>query len=140
MGQGCPEALPLLRPGPVIDARDSRASARDRLYDEVPNRASLHKSVNFLIPYCDGITKHQEWVNSKVALDRQRAQGGEIGANFNPRNAVPALDLASYFDPAVKPLVLKLVSAAHDLQPGNPCSMRRGAAQQWFPNEHSYRT
>jgi hypothetical protein len=87
------------------------------LYDyRAPNGASLHKSVSFLIPYCDGTSTHLEWVNSKVAFDRKRAAAGdakfEIGGRFNPQDALPALDLASYFDPTLKNLVCQLAGAA----------------------------
>jgi hypothetical protein len=55
-------------------------------------------------------------VNSKVAFDRKRAEAGEakfeIGARFNPQDALTALDLAAYFDPTLKNLVCQLAGAA----------------------------
>jgi hypothetical protein len=83
------------------------------LYDYQPaNGASLRKAVQFLVPYCDGTATHAEWVNSKVAFDRLRAEAGEakfkIGANFNPRNGLRVLELASFFDRGLEPLVARL--------------------------------
>ncbi len=83
------------------------------LYDfQAPNGASLRKAVNFLVPYCDGTATHAEWVHSKVEFDRTRAEAGEakfrIGANFDPRDGLRTLELASFFDPSLTPLVAKL--------------------------------
>ena len=83
------------------------------LYDfQAPNGASLRKSVNFLVPFCEGAATHAEWVNSKIAFDRQRAAAGErkfkIGSNFDPQDAVPVLELAVLFDEGLKPLLAKL--------------------------------
>jgi hypothetical protein len=83
------------------------------LYDyESPAGASLRKSVGFLVPYCNGSATHAEWVKSKVAFDRERADAGEmkfkIGSKFNPQDGLQVLALAAFFDPSLKPLVANL--------------------------------
>lgn len=64
--------------------------------------ASVPKSVQFLISYCDGSKTHPEWVHSKVAFDRKRAQSGdkhfEAGRLFEPKEAAPVFELAAFFD------------------------------------------
>jgi hypothetical protein len=83
------------------------------LYEYVaPNGACLSKSVRFLVPYCNGTKTHAEWVNSKVAFDRTRAEAGEekfeVGAAFDPRSALRVFELASFFDDQFKSLVCQL--------------------------------
>src|SRR5436190_2179360 len=85
------------------------------LYDyAAPNGACLSKSVRFLVPYCDGTKTHAEWVNSKVAFDRTRAEAGEdkfqVGVTFDPRSALRVFELASFFDEAFKPMVCRLAN------------------------------
>jgi len=83
------------------------------LYDyQSPSGASLRKSVQFLVPYCDGSATHLEWVKSKVAFDRVRANAGEkkfqVGTPFDPRDGLRVLELASFFDRDLNPLVARL--------------------------------
>jgi len=83
------------------------------LYDyQSPSGASLRKSVQFLVPYCNGTATHAEWVNSHVAFDRQRAAAGEAkfkaGTLFDPEDGLRALQLAAYFDEGLNPLVGRL--------------------------------
>lgn len=77
-----------------------------------PRGASLARSVQFLVPYCDGSQTHAEFVHSKVAFDRKRAESRDArykaGTPFDPRAGRSTLELAAYFDPALKPLVLRL--------------------------------
>lgn len=74
--------------------------------------SSIQKSVAFLIPYATGEKTHAEFVNSKVAFDRKRAQNKEadyiIGANFNPKKAIDMFISASYFNPEYVNIVNKL--------------------------------
>ncbi len=76
------------------------------------NGASLGKAVAFLVPYCDGSQTHAEFVNSKVAFDKKRAEDGDgqftIGHPFDPKEARESLLLASAFDPQFLPLYLKV--------------------------------
>jgi hypothetical protein len=68
--------------------------------------------VQFLVPYCDGSQAHAEFVHSKVAFDRKRAESGDArykaGTPFDPKAGRSTLELAAYFDPALNPLVIRL--------------------------------
>jgi len=63
---------------------------------------SLKKSVDWLIPYFTGEKTHAEWVNSKSAFDKKRAENGEkgyiAGTLFKPSAARTSIALADYFD------------------------------------------
>jgi hypothetical protein len=104
------------------------------LYDyAAPNGASLRKAVNFLVPYCEGSAVHSEWVHSKVEFDRERAEAGEskfqIGSRFNPRDGLRALELASFFDQGLKPLVGKLAKRAGTKYPTWPMVLNEASRQ-----------
>lgn len=88
-----------------------------QLYEyEAPNGASLAKSVAFLVPYCRGEKKHLEWVNSRVAFDRTRANAGESkfisGTPFDPRDGRKIFELASFFNRDYQSMVYRL--SAHE--------------------------
>jgi hypothetical protein len=72
-----------------------------------PTQASLVKSSEWLIPFCDGSKSHAEFVHSKVSFDQKRAASGDAhyaaGRLFNPRQALSALALAASFDAPGKP-------------------------------------
>ena len=74
--------------------------------------SSIQKSVEFLAPYATGEKTHAEFVNSKVAFDRKRAQNNEpdyiTGANFNPKKAIDVFISATYFNPEYMTIVNKL--------------------------------
>lgn len=74
--------------------------------------SSVEKSVAFLAPYARGEKTHAEFVNSKVAFDRKRAQNKEadyiIGAYFNPKKAIDVFISAAYFNPNYLSIVTKL--------------------------------
>lgn len=83
-------------------AIDARRNGID-LYDyQAPSGASLPKSLQFLVPYCDGTKTHAEFVGSKVAFDRKRAEAGDphyrAGRLFDPHQALSTLALAAAFD------------------------------------------
>ncbi|MXV50158.1 hypothetical protein GS399_04185 [Pedobacter sp. HMF7647] len=64
--------------------------------------SSVKKSVDFLVPFVTGEKRHQEFLNSKVAFDKARANNKEKdyqpGADFVPSKGIVVLSLASYFD------------------------------------------
>ena len=70
-----------------------------------PTGSSIRGSVEWLLPFVTGDKTHAEFVNSTVEFDRKRAQNGEkgyrTGALFDPKNGVPTLVLASWFDPGL---------------------------------------
>jgi hypothetical protein len=88
-----------------------RAKGKDYYNYTSASGASINRSVNFLIPYVTGEKIHGEYVNSKVAFDKKRAEnkeaGFEIGANFNPLNAVPVIIQAAHFQPSLMEAVKK---------------------------------
>jgi len=103
----CYDLEPLL-----ILAVTARQKGIDLYHYRSPSGASLAKSVEFLVPYCDGTRTHAEWVHTKVKLDRARAEAGEKGFSpgsaFDPREARGVLELASFFDESYKPLAARL--------------------------------
>ena len=91
------------------------------LYDfTAGNHASVHKSIDFLIPYCTGEKEHAEYVNSKVEFDRKRAANGQkdykIGHPFEPEEGYMALCLASHFDPTLNQVLSKISSKKNLMQ------------------------
>jgi hypothetical protein len=73
---------------------------------------SLAKSVRYVYPYAMGEKRREEWTNSKIGLDRRRAEAGlekyRPGSLYDPKNALSLMELASYFDP-------ELMKAVHHL-------------------------
>ena len=67
-----------------------------------PCKSSVKKSVQYVIPYATGEKTRKEWVNSKVDLDRRRAEAGlkkyQPGMKFDPYKAYELFVLASFFD------------------------------------------
>ena len=86
-----------------------RATGKDYYNYVSPSGASISKSIGFLIPYVTGEKTHGEYVNSKVAFDKKRAEnkepGYEIGANFKPASGIPVIIQAAYFQPSYMDLV-----------------------------------
>jgi hypothetical protein len=86
-----------------------------------PSGASLAKSIEFLLPYAQGTKQHAEFVNSKVAFDRKRAESGDkhyqAGTPFEPKEALPALERDELFDPSLLPLVTKLAGGKAEHYP-----------------------
>lgn len=80
----------------------------DLYHYEAPSGSSLAKSIAFLLPYVKGEKTHGEYVNSKIAFDRKRANNNEpkfkIGRLYEPVEAITVLDLAAYFDSSLTPL------------------------------------
>ena len=98
---------PLIKLATVL----KRATGKDYYNYRSVSGASISKSIDFLIPYVAGEKTHGEYVNSKVAFDKKRADnkeaGFEIGANFKPANGIPVLVQAAYFKPSVMEVVFK---------------------------------
>ena len=68
-----------------------------------PEGSSVHKSVEYTFPYANGTLKRKEWKNSKVALDKKRAEAGlaeyQPGMLFDPEKAKPLFEWAGYYNP-----------------------------------------
>jgi hypothetical protein len=77
-----------------------------------PNGASMRKSVEYVVPFANGVMQREEWKNTTVGLDRERAAAGieyyKPGKPFDPKSAVELMELASYFDPGLVRLVSML--------------------------------
>ena len=74
------------------------------LYDYTsPKGASVRKSVEYVVPYARGELAHKEWVNTTVALDKERAAAGlaeyQPGVLFDPEKAMEMFEWAVYFHP-----------------------------------------
>ena len=73
---------------------------------------SLQKAVDYVVPYAMGEKTRREWTNSKVELDRRRAEAGleyyRAGRLYDPQNALELMERASYFDPGLMRVVRHL--------------------------------
>lgn len=102
-----------LRP-PIELAMITGDQGRELYTWESPEGGSLKKSVDFVVPYAMGEKTHKEWVDSKVDLDRRRAEAGletyQPGRLFDPKDALRVMEEASFFDP----LLMKVVHHLHD--------------------------
>jgi len=79
-----------------------RATGKDYFNYESEKGSSIKKSVDFLVPFVNGEKTHGEFLNSRVAFDRARANNNEKeyqpGSKFNPQNGVHVLQQAAYFN------------------------------------------
>jgi len=91
-----------------------RATGKDYYNYVSSTGSSIKKSVDFLIPFVTGEKTHGEFVNSKVAFDKRRADnkepGYEIGAKFVPTKGIPVLIQASYFQPSCMDVIKKVLN------------------------------
>ncbi len=84
-----------------------------KLFDYVaPNGASLRKSVEYVVPYATGEKIREEWKNTTVGLDRERAAAGlayyKPGKHFDPLSSLEMFQMASLFDPKFAPIATQL--------------------------------
>jgi hypothetical protein len=85
-----------------------RATGKNYFNMESEKIGSIEKSVEFLIPFVTGEKTHEEFKNSKVSFDRQRAKNNEKGyqvANFIPSKGIVVLAAASYFKPQYRDVI-----------------------------------
>jgi hypothetical protein len=86
-----------------------------------PEGGSLRKSVDYVVPYALGEKTRQEWVHSKVALDRRRAEAGigkyQPGIPYAPISALELMEQASCFDPSLLRVVRHLTGSAAERFP-----------------------
>lgn len=82
---------------------------------ESPQGGSIQKSVDYVVPYAMGEKTREEWVNTQVQLDRDRAAAGlekyRAGRLYDPEDALDLMAEASYFDPALMRVVLHLIQS-----------------------------
>jgi len=99
---------PMLKLAIIID----RAKGPNFYTYQSAKGSSVKKSVEWLIPYINGEKQHEEYVNTTVKFDRDRAKNNEpgfaAGTMFKADLALPVLKLAVYFDPAQIGLLQKV--------------------------------
>ena len=107
---------PMLKLAIIID----RAKGPNFYTYESPKGSSIKKSVEWLIPYINGEKQHEEYVNTTVKFDRDRAKNNEpgfaAGTMFKPDLALPVLKLAVYFDPTQIGLLQKVNGSRNNWQ------------------------
>jgi hypothetical protein len=95
----------------------ARLNGEDFYDESASNGASLARSLDFLVPFCNGSKTHPEFMNSKVGFDKARARNGEAkyvsGRLYDPAEAVNVLSLGAAFDP-------KYAVVEHQLQKPAP--------------------
>lgn len=89
---------PMLKLAIMID----RAKGPNFYTYQSPRGSSIKKSVEWLIPYINFEKQHEEYVNTTVKFDRERAKNNEpgfaAGTMFKPDLALPVLKKSVYFD------------------------------------------
>ena len=95
----CYDLMPLIKLAVIL----KKAEGIDYYNYQTTQKASIAKSVAFLIPFVTGTQTHPEFVNSKVAFDLARAKNGEkeytTGHLFDPNEGIPVLAIAAWFQP-----------------------------------------
>jgi len=90
----------------------NRASGENFYTFQSATGSSIKKSVDWLLPYISGDKQHEEYVNTTVKFDRDRAKNNEpgfvSGTMFEPKSALPVLQLSVYFDANQIPLLNKI--------------------------------
>lgn len=80
-----------------------------------PDGGSLQKSVDYVVPFAMGEKTRKEWTNSKVGLDKRRAEAGlehyRSGKLYDPKDALKLMQIASYFDPELLKVVKHLTES-----------------------------
>lgn len=92
----------------------ARAAARSgtNLFDyRAHTGATLHRSVDFVVPFATGEKTHLEFAHSKVSYDRKRARSGETGYQvhqWDPKASIKVFTLAAWFSPSYGKLAAKI--------------------------------
>jgi hypothetical protein len=99
---------PLVRLAIVLN----RATGKDFYHCVSPVGSSIQKSMEFLVPYTTGEKVHKEFVKSKIAFDKKRADNKEsnfiTGALYQPSHGLNLFSMATYFEPKYLELVKQL--------------------------------
>lgn len=84
----------------------------DLYHYEAESGASPARSVAFVVPYATGEKQYREFVNTKVALDRQRAAAGlahyQPGRIFSPEETVSLWEASLAFEPQYVEILRKV--------------------------------
>lgn len=83
------------------------------LHDKAANGKSLADALDWLIPFASGQRQHEEYVNTKVAFDRKRADAGVPGfkGQWQAKSATGLYWQAARLAPGYRPLAESLGSA-----------------------------
>ena len=80
--------------------------------------SSLKKSSHFVLPYAKGEKVYEQWRNTKVKLDKQRAAAGiakyQPGYKWKPESGTEFYIMASYFDSSFSDLTKKYTVERND--------------------------
>lgn len=92
-------------------------TGEDLYHWQAANGASVARSVQWLLPFVRGEKVHAEFVGSHVPFDIKRSRnhekGHEIGALWEPKNALPLLDMAVAYDASLGPLARSFGTTPH---------------------------
>ena len=91
----------------------ARTHGQDWFDESAPG--SVAKGVDWLLPFATGQKSHVEFVNSKTAFDRKRAEAGEgeYGAHsWKPEAGLGLLTLAAAVDPARRAVCQQVATAS----------------------------
>jgi hypothetical protein len=94
------------------------------LQDKAANGKHLADALDWLIPFAKGQRQHEEYVNTKVAFDRKRAQAGVAGfaGMWQPKSATTLYWQAARLAPAYQGLAQSLGNAPDWLSLCKPAS------------------
>jgi hypothetical protein len=83
------------------------------LHDKAANGKNLAHALDWLVPYASGQRKHEEYVNTKVAFDRKRAEAGMPGfsGTWQPKSATTLYWQAARLAPNYRELAQSLGNA-----------------------------
>ncbi|HEV3104403.1 MAG TPA: alginate lyase family protein [Trinickia sp.] len=94
----------------VVAALAARRHNRNWLAERAANGASLALALDWLVPYALGEKTHDEFVNSRVALDAKRRESGLPGTSgpWNPARAAELFHLAARLSGRYAPVAIRL--------------------------------
>jgi hypothetical protein len=103
----------------VLVCLAARAHRDDWLHRPNGKGASVATAIDWLVPYAEGRKTHQEFVNSSVRFDAERAQAGlpGFGGSWDRTRALQLFALATALDPRWRPTLESISSLANRLPP-----------------------
>lgn len=97
---------------PLLTLARAADRAGEHLFDyRAPNGASLHHSVDFVVPFAEGQKTHIEFANTRNSFDRKRAKNGETEYQphlWNPKSSIQMFSEAAWFVPEYGALAARL--------------------------------
>jgi hypothetical protein len=99
---------------PLLIAALAAKAHGDDWYSYVsPQRASLKRALEWLVPYATGVKTHQEFAKSTVAFDKQRGQAGWKGYSgaWDPQTSKLLFRMAAQLDKEFDTPALQKITA-----------------------------